>query len=152
MILTDRLPQKSSQSVSNVGRYTYLGISKLTNNAIASVKFLEYLMTPEAQRIYMTEYPYLIPAQSEFYATAESNSLSNILTRTTLSAFIPNIGDKISIFDYGLKSLFERYLREGIDTTDEPDTEALISKISQEVKCQISTLLGEKNNSGCSNE
>ncbi|MBC7504026.1 extracellular solute-binding protein [Candidatus Gracilibacteria bacterium] len=152
VILTDRLPQKSSQSVSNVGRYTYLGISKLTNNAIASVKFLEYLMTPEAQRIYMTEYPYLIPAQSEFYASAESNSLSNILTRTTLSAFIPNIGDKISIFDYGLKSLFERYLREGIDNTDEPDTEALISKISQEVKCQISTLLGETNNSGCSNE
>jgi hypothetical protein len=127
-------------------------VSKLTNNAIPSVKFLEYLMTPEAQRLYMAEYPYLIPAQSEFYASAESNSLSDTLTRTTLSPFIPNIGDTVSVFDYGLKSLFERYLREGIDATDEPDTEALISKIAQEIRCQISTLSGDANNNGCSNE
>lgn len=97
-------------------------------------------MTPEAQRLYMTEYPYLIPAQSEFHATAETNSLSDILTRTNLSAFIPNLGERISVFDYGLKSLFERYLREGIDTIDNPDVEALTSKISQEIRCQITSL------------
>ena len=97
-------------------------------------------MTPEAQRLYMIEYPYLIPAQSEFYATAEANSLSETLTRTNLSAFIPNIGETISVFDYGLKSVFERYLRESIDTVDQPDIEALTSKISQEIGCQITSL------------
>lgn len=133
MILTDRLPQSSSQSTTNIGRYTYFGISKLSANGMASVKFLEYLMTPEAQRLYMNEYPYLIPAQSEFYSSVISNSLSETLSRTKLSAFIPNIGERVAIFQYGLKSQFERYLREGIDTTDSPDVDAITVTISREI-------------------
>lgn len=90
-------------------------------------------MTPEAQRLYMNEYPYLIPAQSEFYSSVVSNSLSETLSRTKLSAFIPNIGERVSIFQYGLKSQFERYLREGIDTTDSPDVDAITVTISREI-------------------
>ena len=41
-------------------------------------------MTPDAQRLFMKENPYLIPAQFEFYATAESNPLSETINRTRL--------------------------------------------------------------------
>lgn len=83
-ILTERIPQSSAQSEKNIGRYTYFGISKYSKNAGASAKFLEYLMTPDAQRLFMKENPYLIPAQFEFYATAESNPLSETINRTRL--------------------------------------------------------------------
>jgi ABC-type glycerol-3-phosphate transport system substrate-binding protein len=137
VILTDRIPKSSTQSRSNLGRYTYFGISKLSKNGIASVAWLQYLMTPEAQRLYINEYPYLIPAQSEFYTTVEDISLSDTLSRAKLAPFIPSIGDDISIFSYGLKSRFERYLREGIDTTETPDIESITNIISREIWCEI---------------
>lgn len=83
VLLTERIPQ-SSPSRTNIGRYSYFAISKLTERGDASVKFLEYLMTTEAERLYMSEYPYLIPAQSEFYTTIESQSLSDNYIRTRL--------------------------------------------------------------------
>ena len=152
VILTDRLPQSSSQSATNIGRYTYFGISKLSANGMASVKFLEYLMTPEAQRLYMNEHPYLIPAQSEFYSSVASNSLSETLSRTKLSAFIPSVGERVSIFQYGLKSQFERYLREGIDTTDTPDIDAIADTISREISCEISSSIDGWESKDCTSE
>jgi hypothetical protein len=152
VILTDRLPQISTQSRVNIGRYTYFGVSKLSTHGMASVKFLEYLMTSEAQRLYMNEYPYLIPAQSEFYSTAETSSLSDTLSRTRLSPFIPSIGERVSVFQYGLKSRFERYLREGIDSTDSSDIETITNRISREIWCEISSSLGWTQVGDCSNE
>ena len=67
-------------------------------------------MTAEAQRIFINEYPYLIPAQSEFYSSIGSLPLSSTLSRTRLQAFLPSIGDNITVFDYGIKSRFDRYL------------------------------------------
>ena len=96
-------------------------------------------MTPEAQRIFINEYPYLIPAQSEFYSTTEAQSLSETLNRTTLAAFIPKIGEKVLIFDYGIKSVFERYLKEWLDSTETPDTENILKKIWTDIICEIIT-------------
>ncbi len=141
VILTEKIPQASSQESMNIGRYTYFGISKLTKNGTASLKFMEYLMTPEAQRLYMQEYPYMIPAQSEFYQSVTDNSLSDILNRAKLAAFLPVNREKISVFQYWLKSRFERYLREWIDTTESPDSNAIILKISRELSCEIWAIL-----------
>lgn len=91
VILTDRIPQMRSGQPTNIGRYAYLGVSRLTENPLISARFLSYLMTPDAQRILMREYPYLIPAQSEFYDTARDTSLSPTLSRTRLGVFIPEI-------------------------------------------------------------
>ena len=142
VILTDRLPQISTQTKTNIGRYTYFGISKLSKNGLASVKFLQYLMTSEAQRLYTNEYPYLIPAQLEFYPSAETNSLSQTLSRTKLLPFIPSLGEHVSIFQYGLKSRFERYLREAIDSSDSIDIETLANHISTEISCELHTSIG----------
>ena len=99
-ILTDRIPQESNNTNVNIGRYTYFGVSKFTKNGAASLKFMEYLLTPEAERLFSNEYPYLIPAQSEFYASAETNTLSETLDRTKLDSFLPTTKQKIIVFDY----------------------------------------------------
>ena len=151
-ILTERIPQSSAQSEKNIGRYTYFGISKYSKNAGASAKFLEYLMTPDAQRLFMKENPYLIPAQFEFYATAESNPLSETINRTRLWSFIPNTREKISIFQYWLKSRFEQYLREGIDNPISPDIDAITTNITNNISCEINTSLWNDAAKDCQRE
>ena len=152
VILTERVPKNNSQSHTNIGRYSYFAISKLSNKWLIGVKLLEYLMTPEAQRLYINEYPYLIPAQSEFYASVEDVSLSDTLSRTKLAPFIPSIGDTLSVFQYGLRSRFDQYLREGIDTSSTPDIESITAKISRDIGCDISMLSQWESSGDCSNQ
>jgi maltose-binding protein MalE len=152
VILTDHILQSSTQNSTNIGKYTYFGISKLTKNGPASLKFIEYLMTPEAQRLFSQEYPYIIPAQSEFYPSVESNTLSETLSRTKLSSFLPGNREKISVFQYWLKSRFERYLREGLDTTESPDISAITTKISREISCEIGATLGWSQSEECQSQ
>jgi ABC-type glycerol-3-phosphate transport system substrate-binding protein len=151
-ILTEKIPGWGNTNISNIGKYSYFGISKLTKNGIASLKFMEYLLTPEAQRLFSNEYPYLIPAQSEFYQSVEWNSLSETLGRTTLSSFIPSAKMTITVFQYWLKSRFEKYLKEAIDITESPDTNTITSKISREIWCEINATLGLDKIEDCQSE
>lgn len=148
-ILTERIPQVSPQKKQNIGRFTYFGISKHSKNGVASVKFLEYLLTPDAERIFINEYPYIIPAQVEFYSTAKKWTLSETFERTKLDAFIPLLEEKVSIFHYGIKSQFERYLKDWLDNSNSPDIEAITKNISIEIACEINSLTGEKQSSDC---
>lgn len=66
LIYTERLPKFSSREDWNVARYSYFGISRLSAYPDASLKFMQYLMSPEAQRLAMEIYPYWIPAQGDF--------------------------------------------------------------------------------------
>jgi ABC-type glycerol-3-phosphate transport system substrate-binding protein len=152
VILTDRIPQSGERVNKNTARYSYFGISKLTQNPNISIKFVEYLMTPEAQRLYMDSYPYMIPAQSEFYDSISNTSLSTTLSRAKIAPFIPKIGDSLSVFQYGLKSRFERYLREEIDNSWIIDTNEVLTKISQSIICEIGTSLGDKTTGDCQDE
>lgn len=147
-IITERIFQSNKQKKQNIWRYNYFWISKYTKNGLASVKFLEYLLTPEAQRIYMGEYPYIIPAQVEFYASTKKIPLSENFSKTTLSSFVPLLEEKVTVFHYGIKSKFERYLRDGLDT-DEPDIESITKNISIEIGCEINWLTGWSVSSDC---
>ncbi len=151
VILTDRIPQKKVGKSTNIGRYTYLGMSRLTTNPIVSVRFMAYLMTPDAQRILMREYPYLIPAQSEFYEAARDMSLSPTLTRTRLGAFIPEIGERVSVFEYGIRSRWERYIREAFVGTTTPDLESLTNRLSHDIRCELEPSLTTTPSSDCEN-
>lgn len=152
VILTERIPQSGERINKNTARYNYFGISKLTQNPNISIKFMEYLMTPEAERLYMEAYPYMIPAQSEFYDSIWNTSLSTTLSRAKIAPFIPKIGDSLSVFQYWLKSRFERYLREEIDNSWIIDTNEVLTKISQSIICEIGTSLGEKTSGDCQGE
>jgi ABC-type glycerol-3-phosphate transport system substrate-binding protein len=152
IILTDRIPQMKVGQSTNIGRYTYLAVSRLTTNPIVSAKFMAYLMTPDAQRILMQEYPYLIPAQSEFYETARDMSLSPTLARTRLGAFIPEIGEQVFVFEYGLKSRWERYMRDAFIGTTTPDLETLTTRLSHDIKCELESSLMTTTSSDCENK
>jgi hypothetical protein len=151
IILTDRIPQNQANQSTNIGRYTYLGVSRLTANPVVSARFMAYLMTPDAQRILMREYPYLIPAQSEFYETARDTSLSPTLSRTRLGDFIPEIGEQVSVFEYGLRSRWERYISEAFVGTTTPDLEALATRLSHDIGCELEPSLGMTPSSDCEN-
>lgn len=151
-ILTEKILQSGNKTVTNIGRYSYFGISKLTKNGAASLKFMEYLLTPEAQRLFSNEYTYLIPAQSEFYQSVENNTLSDTIGKTTLSSFIPSPKTKVTIFQYGMKSRFEKYLKESIDTTETPDTNAITTKISHEIGCEINATIWWEKTNDCQSE
>jgi len=84
----------------------------------------------------MGEYPYIIPAQVEFYASTKKIPLSENFSKTTLSSFVPLLEEKLTVFHYGIKSKFERYLRDGLDA-DEPDIESITKNISIEIGCEI---------------
>lgn len=148
-ILTERIPQAFPQKKQNLGKYTYFAISKHSNNTIASAKFLEYLLTPDAERIFINEYPYLIPAQIEFYATAKKSSLSETFERAKLDSFIPLLEEKISIFHYGIRSQFEKYMKDWLDNSDSPDIVSITKNISIEIACDINSLTGEKQSTDC---
>jgi hypothetical protein len=110
-------------------------------------------MTAEAQRIFINEYPYLIPAQSEFYSSIANTSLSSTLSRTKLQAFIPNIGDMISVFDYGIKSRFDRYLKDELDRDNGlSDGSDVLGKISKDIFCEINTTNGGADSGNCQSE
>lgn len=148
-ILTERIIQISKQKKQNIGKYNFFWISKYTNNGLASMKFLEYLLTPEAQRLYMNEYPYIIPAQVEFYATTKKIALSENFSKTKLDSFVPLLEEKLSVFHYGIKSKFERYLKDWLDTSTEPDIESITKNISVEIGCEINWLTGWSVSSDC---
>lgn len=105
-ILTDKIPLHSLKTPENIAKYSYLAISKNSKNPEASLAFLKYLTTPDAGRILMEIYPYMIPAQKELQASAAKIALSSEIPRAKLDGFIPSPGTKLYVFDYGLKEKF----------------------------------------------
>jgi maltose-binding protein MalE len=139
LILSERIPQNSPEKPQNIARYQYFWLSKLSKNGYAWAKFLEYLMTDEAERIFISANPTLIPAKRSFYDSVKDNSLSSVFPRIKLDTFIPNAGDTLSVFDYGFKKEFEKFLDEYIDRNDNMDMNNISSLLSQEISCTIGT-------------
>jgi hypothetical protein len=96
-------------------------------------------MTDEAQRIFINAHPTLIPAKRSFYDSVKDNSLSSVFPRIKLDTFIPKAGDTLSVFDYGFKKEFEKFLDEYIDRNDNMDMNNISSILSQEISCTIGT-------------
>jgi len=66
LILSERIPQISPEKPQNIARYQYFWLSKLSKNGYAWAKFLEYLMTDEAERLFINANPTIIPAKRSF--------------------------------------------------------------------------------------
>lgn len=142
VILTERIPNLKNTEKLNIARYSYFGISKFSKNPEASVKFIEYLMTSDAQKRYLSEYPYLISAQREFWWAQSSESLSSVFPRMKLDVFIPLPGEKLKLFSYGLKPEMEQFLGESIDRNENIDINNILSQLSHTIDCSIQTYIG----------
>jgi len=139
VILAAKTPLKSpTESRKNIARYSYLSVSKWTKNPEASVRFLQYLMTPEAQRLFLEKNSYLIAAQRSFWSAQKNTNISKILNRVSINSFIPDIDEELFVFNYGLKSEFTAFLSDYIDKKNNIDTNNIISSISREITCSTS--------------
>lgn len=150
VILTESIPQFSDKNLKNIAKYSYLGISKNTNKADAAARFLSYLSTPDAERILMEIYPYMIPAQKEFQASAQGKSLSPEIPRAKIDPFIPKIAESIQVFDFGIKSKFQSILDNNWSSFDSRESLSQIGNIiSKNITCEMSLYENTKWASEC---
>lgn len=152
-ILTERIPADSpTEGRENAAKYNFFALSKATKEPETAVKFLEYLLTPDAQKRFLQNNPYLISAQRSFWPAQESSVLSNVLNRATLGAFIPEIDEELFVFSYGLKAEFENFLSEYIDRNDNIDINKISELISHNISCSIDTYSGKETRADCENK
>ncbi len=149
LILTERLPESSLGTSSvNIARYRYLGVSSKSAYQVASAKLLEYLGTPSAREKTLELFPYLISPEKSYYTLEEQSSLSKLFAKAKMWPFIPYAGQKIQLFHYGEKSIFEEILWEELDRNEKIDNN-LLSKVSSAVKCEIETLENKTVSESC---
>ncbi len=150
LILTEKLPQDSlSKDHINIARYSYLGISKKTENPIAWAKLLAYLMTEDVQSKVQDIFPLLISPVRALSVNTKNTSLSQIFARTRMDAFIPESTDKLTVFHYGIKSEFERIFSEEIDRNGKIDINNLITQITTIIKCELESIKSDTLSKSC---
>lgn len=139
-ILTEKIPlEKPTDWRINIAKYDFFALSKWTKNPTAWVKFMEYLMTQDAQKRFLESNPYTIAAQHEFWTAQEKTKISPILSRAWLDAFIPDIDEELFVFWYWLKSEFDSFLSEYLDRSNNLDINNIINTISHDISCSIDT-------------
>jgi len=148
--LTERIPTDSLwKTKKNIAKYNFFALSRWASEGYVWAKFLEYLSTPDAERLYLKNHPYHIAAQNEFYITQQNQSLSPVLARATIDAFIPDQNERSFVFQYGLKTDFDTFLNEYIDRNGNIDINNISSKIQQEVWCSIAIYTNAETQSDC---
>lgn len=150
IILTDKIPQDSIGATPvNIARYRYFWLSKSTKNPDLWAKFLNYLLTEDAQSRYIQSFPGYIPAQRAFYETSRNTALSNIFSRTKLDSFIPALGEQLVVFDYGDRVQFEQFLLDNIDRNSKIDKNNILSTLSARIQCSVVSVSGQQEWSKC---
>lgn len=138
LILASKIPTTNTiESIKNIVHYNYFAISRWSQQQEASLRFLQYLMSTDAQRRYIEKNPHQIAAQRSFWIAQKTQKISNILKRITLDTFIPDIDEQLSLFEYGLKAEFQEFLWEYLDRNDNMDISNILDNISTELSCTI---------------
>lgn len=139
MIYTAKIPQFLAKNQANLAKYNFFGISKNSKNGDAALKFINFLMTPEAGQIAMQIYPTLIPAQIEFHASAATVALSENFPKAKLDAFLLGSGWNVKVFNYGSKSTFDAIIDSNWENFS---SQSLLSGLGEEIvktiTCEIS--------------
>lgn len=145
IVLTEKIPQKSNGSNgTNIAKYRYFWLSKTSQNSLLWAKFLDYLLTEDAEKRFLEAFPLYIPAQRAFYESAQDTVLSNIFSRAKLDSFIPSVNQTLQTFDYGNKIEFEKILWDNIDRNGKIDTNNIIKLFESSIWCEITTEKCEK--------
>lgn len=149
-ILTENIPLPSpTEARENIAKFDFFAISKSTKNPTGALKFMEYLMTTDAQKRFLQNNKTQLAAQREFWIAQEDNSLSNILSRTSMNSFIPDSDEKLFVFSYWLKAEFDTFLSDYIDRNDNIDINNIWELISEHISCSIDTYNGDDVSADC---
>lgn len=140
IILTEKIPQKSlAGDMKNIAKYRYLWLSKTSQNSLLWAKFLDYLLTEDAEKRFLEAFPLYIPAQRSFYESSQNTTLSNIFSRAKLDSFIPSAGETLQTFEYGNKMEFEQILWDNIDRNGKIDTNNIMNLFQTSIWCESET-------------
>ena len=138
LVYTDKIPQFSAKNPYNIAKYSFFGISKNSKNPDQALKFLQFLMSSQAQEISMEIYPMLIPAQTEFHAAAAVKSLSEKFPKAKMDAFLLGPSMSVSVFDYGAKSIFDAMIDANWeDFSSLSSLSGLGERISKAIRCEV---------------
>lgn len=85
-------------------------------------------------------FPLLISPVRSLYDGVRNTSLSKVFARTKMDAFLPENGENIVVFHYGLKNEFEKIFAEDIDRNEKIDNNNLITQITTAVKCELESI------------
>jgi hypothetical protein len=129
LILTERLP-----------RYRYLAISGKSVNPEASASLLEYLMSTVGTTKAREAFPLLISPVRSTTQSQINTPLSRVFARTRLDVFIPELRDEVFVFDYGLKTEYEKIFREYIDRNQNIDINKLLEVLQNNIFCDIESI------------
>lgn len=137
VIQTAPLPSISTRNAKKPAKYSYFAIASTTNKPAVSLAFLQYMMSEDAQRILLNEFPYLLPAHKQFLDTKRGTSLSSVLKNAKIDGFIPRPGEELIVFDYGVKSEFDSIIADGFASNNPNDIAEIPEKITQKISCII---------------
>jgi ABC-type Fe3+ transport system substrate-binding protein len=99
--LTEKIPlENPTEPRKNLVKYNYFAISKTTPNPTAALKFIEYLLTADAEKRFLQNNAHLVAAQREFWSAQQGTKISTILSRASMDAFIPDTDEDLSVFSY----------------------------------------------------
>lgn len=150
LILTEKIPLPGpTEARKNIAKYDFFAISKTAKEPYSSVRFLEYLMTRDAEKRFLQNNDTLISAQREFWKAQENTSISDILNRTQMKSFIPDIDEELFVFSYWLKAEFDSFLSDKIDRNDNIDISNIWDSLSQYISCTIDIFNGKDVSSEC---
>ncbi len=143
IIQTAPLPSQSTRNITNNAKYSYFAIARTTNKPNISLAFLQYLMSEDAQRILLREFPYLLPAHKKFLETKKWTWLSSILKNAKIDGFIPRPSENLVLFDYWVKSEFDAIIENGFASNNESDINEIPDKITQKISCTINVQINQ---------
>jgi ABC-type glycerol-3-phosphate transport system substrate-binding protein len=150
IILTERLPRKSLWvDPINLARYRYFALRATSTEPQTGADFLSYLLEDSTQSKATEIFPYMISPLRSLAVLQGKTRLSNLFAQTKMDAFIPLPGEKLSLYNYGLKHEYEKIFREYLDRSDKIDTSNILSRLKKDVECKTAAASGGKIEERC---
>lgn len=135
---TAPLPQFGIQNQSVIF-YSYLALSRDTDNPSGAVAFLAFLSTPEAQKLYSVWVPMMVSVNRNIANSQATSNLTTNYPRTGFAAFIPK-DVNIASFDPWLYLEYTMWLSKIIRSSD---ISWWLNQLVWYIHCQRSQLLSQ---------
>jgi hypothetical protein len=107
------------------------------------------MMSETGRALSRENFPLLISPIRGESPLQRNTPLSSIFARTRLDAFIPELDEEIFVYDYGLKSEYEKIFREYIDRNDFKDINRMIKLLQKNIPCELAAQSGGKIDEKC---
>lgn len=147
---TDLIPQITSnkKDFKNLANFNYFAASRIWKYKDASFKFIWYLATEEAQKKYLDNFPWYLPAVKSAEDYRLKQKMSTNYSRIDYTSFSVNDDTQLKIFDKWLKTYFDSYISKNFINFDNLDSNKYndtISSLINFIDCNEKHLIEKTN-------